>query len=201
MSNSDQKTVISGPFGRYEHGSTGALLNACCEIERVPLQLVESFQIGNGKIFYRNAEVAAFRWMDEITNPLISWRSPDFRTYSRQVMMLDKEPIDDKEQIVLRPKFRLTLSCHDMACFEISGRDAVPELFDFLKGMLTNLTTDPRYKIHTDAGAFFQGGYADPNGKWFLIEFWKPAGAQAFIDYLNENYKFIQEASDETEKM
>ena len=35
MSNSDQKTVISGPFGRYEHGSVGALLNACCEIDEI----------------------------------------------------------------------------------------------------------------------------------------------------------------------
>ena len=28
-----------------------------------------------------------------------------------------------------------------------------------------------------------------PNGKWFYIEFWKPSGAQAYVDKLNAEYK------------
>lgn len=57
--------------------------------------------------------------------------------------------------------------------------------------MLTNWTTDERYKIHKDACAFFQGGSVDAEDSehgFIFIEFWKPEKAQVFIDYLNNNF-------------
>jgi hypothetical protein len=47
---------------------------------------------------------------------------------------------------------------------------------------------DERYKIRQQAGAFLQGGHDREEG-WILIEFWKPDGAQAIVDWVNQNWK------------
>lgn len=176
------KTIIHGPFGGSQWGSCSAVLNAAVRTEGVPLNRVENFIIGTDSISDGAKEIARFQWFEGIDNPLFLWTHPDYRIYNHQKMVI-------QEDKTLLPQFRLTLSCHLMPAFEISGIDATEELHWFLKRMLTNLTTDECYQIHQNAGAFFQGGSHNPHGQWSLIEFWKPEGAQAFIDYLNKNYK------------
>lgn len=185
----DKARMIGGPYGPCEHGGVGALLNYCRHPEHVPLRIVEDFSVSLNEIKHRGEVVARYKWVDEIDTPLIRWSHHAYRVYSRQTFMRTQEDIDDEIVNFLIPKFRLTLSVHDTPAFEIDGQDASEELHAFLKDMLTNYTPDPRYKLHQDAGAFFQGGSNDPKGKWFLIEFWKPAGAQAFVDYMNANYR------------
>lgn len=85
-------------------------------------------------------------------------------------------------------EFKYTMSIHNTFGFVIDGEHATPKLHAFLHRMLTNWTPDPCYKIHQEAGAFFQGGAHDPDGGWFYIEFWRPGGVKAFMDYLNANY-------------
>lgn len=175
---------ISGPFGHYPWGSVGAVLNSAVNDEHVSLTNVENFRIADRTIEMSGKTVGRFRWFDGLDRPLFMWMG-ELANHRQQDTVVN---IDNGKD--LSPAFRLSLSCHDMPAFEINGELATPQLHEFLMGMLTNWMDDPRYKIHKDAQAFFQGGYDRPDDKWFLIEFWNPKGAQAFIDYMNEHYKF-----------
>ena len=46
----------------------------------------------------------------------------------------------------------------------------------------------PNYAAVTEATAFFQGGSESPNSDWYYIEFWKPEGAQAYVDKVNAEF-------------
>lgn len=170
---------IPGPFGDYNHGTVGAILNAARRYENVPLGKVERFQVGGGVIADGVNIIARYKWFDGLDRPCFYWLG-EYRTYSN-FRMQER----DGKQV---PKFRATLTCHEMAGLEVNGELATPALHRFFRRMLTNYTNDPCYALHKACGAFFQGGSQDANGKWFLLEFWIPAGVQAFIDYLNENY-------------
>lgn len=54
---------------------------------------------------------------------------------------------------------------------------------------LTNFMTDPFYELHQNAGAFFQGGSHNSLGGHIFVEFWKPKGAQAWLDAFNKELK------------
>lgn len=186
MTTTRDRIVISGPFGSYPHRSLGGVLNAAAGTEGVPLTKVEAFQLGSedatiGRISYDGKRVAQYRWFDDLPQPLFRWIDPDFGIFNQHKLIVE-------EGGKKRCEFRLTLSAHHTAALEVSGELSTPALHQFLMGMLTNWIDDPRYRLHKDAGAFFQGGHADPNGGWFYIEFWRPEGAQAIIDYVNAHY-------------
>ena len=84
-------------------------------------------------------------------------------------------------------KVELKLSCHDMFCIEEKNLTQVQHRF-LRNIVLCNWMDDERYKIAKQAGAFLQGGYDQIYG-WILIEFWKPNGAENFINYVNEHGK------------
>ena len=180
---------MSGPFGNYNRGSVGHVLNCMYDVEKVPLMKVENVQIdfvqaGEGRIFSDGKVVGYFQYFDGIEQALFRWSDKSWwENYSRQHMA-----VDDDGQFV--PMFRLTLTVHNTPGFEISGDDATEELGNYLRyPMLTNVTDHECYELHKAAGAFFQGGSNNLKGEWFMIEFWKPAGAQAWVDYLNKNYR------------
>ena len=178
---------IEGPFGSYPHGTHGAVLNAAVRIENIPLNRVEHFTLGeHNTIKVGDKLVGRYKWFEDITQPLFIWLDSEYRAYAQHRFVSDNG--------VLIPKFRLTLCVQGSPAFEIDGPNATPELHEFLMGMLTNWTLDPCYDIHQEAGAFFQGGAHAPDGQFFMIEFWKPKGIQAFMDYLNNNYRVKQEA-------
>lgn len=191
---SEEKTMpeISGPFGKYPWGSLGGLLNEAHAVG-VPITIAEDLRLQNeGELHYREECCGYYKWYVGIDYPLYLWVGEKFQSYNQQIVVVYPE------KKVMKPKFRLTLCTHRTPAFEISGDLATPELHEFLKAMLTNWMDDPRYKLNQNAGAFFQGGSHDPNGKWFLIEFWKPEGAQAFVDYINEHFEYpIKETEDE----
>lgn len=60
--------MYHGPFGSYQAGSIGAVLNALCEQEGRSSGLVGNYAIGSGKV-YRNPTsttvLATFVWDDE----------------------------------------------------------------------------------------------------------------------------------------
>lgn len=183
--------TLTGPFGQYAHGSNGAVLNAICEIEGVPLTRVEHVIVGNvqernrgagsGSILDKKKVVANFRWFDAIDRPLFRWVDPDWSCYNEHRLIVS--PDGGK-----KAQFRPTLCSHESPALEVQGELATPALFVFLKGMLTTFMDDPRYPLHKAAGAFFQGGYDKPKDKWFLFEFWKHSGVMPFIEYINQNY-------------
>ena len=171
---------INGPFGSYDWGTPGALLNSLVRNENVPVNRVEHFRIGTADINEGNERVAFFKWFEGISTPCLQWVVPSARAY--------REPKVIVKNGISVPQFRPSLCVHGTPALEVDGEWATPALHWFLQGMLTNFMDDERYAIHKAAGAFFQGGYVSPNDGWFLIEFWKPEGVEAFIQYVNEHY-------------
>lgn len=169
-----------GPFGNYERSSTGHVLNALSHLG-IPMHVVESVQFAedremklHGKLFGK------YKYFEGIEQPLFLFFGTN---YNQQKMVIQQ----DKS---LRPAFHLCLSNHDTPGLIFSGREATVELHEFMTGLLSaNHIDDPRYHLRQTAGAFFQGGHQRPDGEYIYIEFWQPKGAQAFVDYVNENYK------------
>lgn len=85
----------------------------------------------------------------------------------------------------MNERYVLTTCCHGTPALEIEN--ASKELHGFIRRILScNYMGDYHYELTRRAGAFFQGGSNLEEG-WLLIEFWKPSGAQEFIDYININ--------------
>lgn len=67
----------NGPFGSYEAGTCGAVLNACVRQENRPLTAVENYVLGGNGILYRSINskviVATYVWEgDEI---VFDWKT------------------------------------------------------------------------------------------------------------------------------
>lgn len=177
---SKKMNTVEGPFGSYDHGAPGAVLNHLVRGENVPLSIVETLQIGNKVIMKGNEQVGMFKWFDGISTPCVLWQGEFHKNYSEHKAV-------NKNGISV-PQFRPSLCVHGTPALEVSGEWATPALHWFLQGMFTNYITDIRYGLKHEAGAFFQGGSGQPNGGWFLVEFWKPEGVETFIQYINEHY-------------
>ncbi len=183
-------STVYGPFGRYEHGSGGAVFNSLYCTYRVPLTMVENVVLGYdssrelGTILYKGEVVAYYNWFEGITHAVVRFSHKEWRIYGSQnewILMDNGEPM---------PKFKVTLSGNNLPCFEIEGDHATENLYHFLTHPMLSVWMDhPCYQLSKNAGAFFQGGFGSPKGKWFMIEFWKPSGVQAWMDYLNEHYR------------
>jgi hypothetical protein len=132
-------------------------------------ELLKNLYFQDGKIIEENNEqVGTYRYFEEGDQYFFNYR---------------------KELQSHQSSFKPFLSHNQLPAFQVYGIQATPKLHAFLSEMMTNWMDDPRYKLSKDAGAFFQGGSGDPNGEWFLIEFWQPKGVQAWMDYLNTHYK------------
>lgn len=171
---------INGPFGSYDWGTPGALLNSLVRKENVPVNRVEHFRIGAADISEGSERVAFFKWFKGISTPCLQWVVPSARAY--------REPKVIVKNGISVPQFRPSLCVHGTPALEVDGEWATPALYYFLKGIFTNWMDDPRYTMHREAGAFFQGGYDRPNDNWFLIEFLNTRGVERFIEYVNEHY-------------
>lgn len=175
-----QASTNNGPFGQYERGTTGHVLNALCELG-VPVVIAEAVGFSNGSVLmYGGEEFCTYQYFNGIDQPLFRFKD---KAYKRQHMVVDRE------NVIARPQFRLGLSVQDTPGLTISGPEATPELHNFIKTeCLTNWMDKPGYKVNKEAGAYFQGGSENPKGQYIFIEFWKPKGAQAFVDFVNKNY-------------
>ncbi len=163
-----------GIFGDHNRGSMGSILNALHKWG-VPLNIVESVTVENGRIEYEGEFFARYKFFDGIEQPLFYFQSATYNNLSHKVAL------DENGDSV--SSFALVLSPHGTP--GMVSRSRVPGLYYFLQRTLTNYMDDPWYKVHKDAGAFFQGGSDAPDGDWYYIEFWKPQGAQAYVDKVN----------------
>ena len=137
---------------------------------------------GRDRIFYHDQLFAEYKYFEGIEQPLFCFHS-GWRSFAQQKLEL-------QEDGSLKPLFRLSLGIYGETSFVISGHDASPQLHKFIHiECLTNWIDRPGYKLTYESGAFFQAGHDDPNGEYIYIEFWKPKGAQAFVDFINANYK------------
>ena len=180
----------NGPFGRYQRASTGHLLNALCAFG-IPLNTVEDIHTKTIphtttlELWHRSTYFGKCRYFEGIDRPLFNFEDRRFM----------EQQIEIGEDGVKKPKFRLVLSGNDTPGFIIWGHDATPELHDFLvtSTLAPMGSTAERYKqvplAAVESSAFFQGGKSDLESRYFFVEFFVAQGAQAFMDYVNENYK------------
>lgn len=174
----------TGPFGEYERMSTGHVLNAMCHwgipvstVECLYTTLKHEVKDNRGQVFAR------YKYFDGIEQPLFYFNKP----YTHNEHQYTATVVDGRERI--QPNFRLQLSPAGTPGLIVDQVElATPLLHSILNATLTNYMRDPWYAIHTDAVAFFQGGYGCPDGEYFYIEFWQSKGAQAYIDRLNQEY-------------
>lgn len=163
----------------YPRKTVGHILHYLRE-RGIPERIAGTVTVGAGVINLYKENFAVYKYFQGIEQPLFRFQD---QVYGQHHHTVD----GDK----LKSNFHLSLSNHNTAGLVVTDWDATQDLREFLHGMLTNLTTDERYQIHKDAGAFFQGGSVDVEDSehgFIYVEFWKPQKAQVFIDYLNNNF-------------
>ena len=132
--------------------------------------------------------IGTYQFFAGIEQPLFYFN--DLELMKQKVEIVDGIP---------HPQFRLNMYVHHSASLVVYGEHASEHLHTFIRAhALTNLMTHPGYQINKNAGAFFQGGHADPKGQFIYIEFWRPGGAQAFVDYVNKEYPIWYKQSVDT---
>ena len=146
----------------------------------VDSRTVDEVQVSEDSVTLNDKTLARYKYFDEIEQPLFSFQDMKLREHKFAV----------KENGTRVPMFRPTLCGHSSPAFEISGELASRDLYYFLRcKFFNNHRDEPGYAAYQASGAFFQGGSNDADGQWFLIEFWKPKGVQAALDFINENYR------------
>lgn len=146
----------------------------------IPERIAGDVTVSRDELTYGGKRFAIFRYFDGIEQPLFRFTD---EVYNQQRLQLNEDG-------TLTPLFRLNLSSHLTPCFEIHGHEATQELYQFLVSrLMSSDIRDPGYRVKTDSGAFFQGGYGNPTGKWFYIEFQIARNAQKAVDFINENYR------------
>lgn len=174
---------MSGPFGNYKAPSIGHVMNSLVKFG-VPVNVVETVVFGKDEITYNGKPFAVYKYFKGIEQPLFRFLD---ETYSRVFAQQNYVINGDK---TLSPRFKLTLSNNNTPGLIIAGKAACPKVHAFITSLvMCNFTDDVEYKITSDAGAIFQSGSYSPDDVYIFIEFWKHKGAQAFVDYINENFK------------
>lgn len=171
----------SGPFGQYSRGSTGHVLNALCKVG-VPLHIVEEVCFSLSKteamLKYCGKEFCRYKYFNGIEQPLFLFHDS---TYGKQRMIVDPEAG------TVRPRFHLGLSVQGTPGLTIDCPEASKELRDLIKWMCsTNCDSDFVRDLAHETIALFEGG--DHAGAQIDVRFWKPEGAQAFVDFINQNF-------------
>ena len=169
-------------FKPGQRGSPYHILNALLDWG-IPLNVVENVTVGTSELKLNDKTFGTYKYFDGIEQPLFMFQNEHYNQLGHKVCVTPDGEVSE---------FRLRLSSHGTPALISTGDAATPKLHAFIYRTLTNVTTCPWYKTHTDADAFFQGGSNNPDGQWFYVEFWRPAGAQKYVDKFNEEYKNFQ---------
>lgn len=162
-----------GPFGHYTRGGMGHILNNLVHFG-VPLSVAESVTVGDGEIKLKDKSFALYKYFDGIDQPLFKFNDP---AYQNRV-----NPANGN--------YQLTMGSHMSPALVLTGEFNASYLaWETVKRCMTNYTPDPFYKLSQDSGAFFQGGSNNQGGEYIYVEFWKPAGAQAWVDAFSQELK------------
>lgn len=151
----------------------------------IPETIAGSVTVGDGKINYGKDLFANYKYFDGIEEPLFRFQNIAYHNH-RHCLTEDNK---------LKSNFHISLSIQNTPGLVVTGYDATQDLREFIfDTMLTNSMSAPGYKLKDESGAFFQGGYEsqredhDSLMGYIFIEFWKPEGAKAFVEYMNQNF-------------
>ena len=174
----------NGPFGHYDRGAPGHVLNTLVRYYMVPLHVVERLRIGaDGNIDSGFDEIfCQYKYFDGIETPLISFTSDK---------KVNQKCIHDEENGVLVPRFILHLSDDDLPCLIVEGSLATLEMFSFLcsLGEYEHLAGEQR-ELNIDAGVVLKSGFIQSTDDRYVVEFTKPEGVCAWLDYLNDHFTY-----------
>jgi len=84
-------------------------------------------------------------------------------------------------------KFVITTSLHGMKCLSIDKPSTAERAF-LKRAIVANMTSDPFYLQKLKADPFLQSDGPD----YMLIEFWKPEGAEEYVDFLNSDNEAVK---------
>lgn len=170
--------IEDGPFGNVPRGTHAYARNALVQLgyskeqaKEVVFKASDNWEIGE----FEGPLKGSYKYFDGIAKPLflISHSLP-----THLKLLPDGSLVWD---------FHLSKYVHGSPALVLNGREATPKMHAFLIRSLTNFMNDEAYNLHKQCCAFFQGGYNDPNGGFFYIEFWNGAKAQPYIEWLNRN--------------
>ena len=170
----------------YNKGSLGHTLQSLKKLG-IPLPIVEEVTVDitedRKTLKYGSKVFAYFDDKPNIEEALFHF-TDEYKVYKE---LLNKMVIQPDNS--LRPEFKLSLDKDGVVCLEIFSRCCCEDLYTFLTDMFTINSSDDRYWLTSKAGAFFAKGEKDKNADYYKIEFWKPEGAQAWLQYFNDHYK------------
>lgn len=71
------RKIYGGPFGNYEAGTAGAVLNACVRQEKRPLHAVENYVIGGSGKLYKDhgSKVIAATYVWDGDEIVFDWKT------------------------------------------------------------------------------------------------------------------------------
>lgn len=162
----------SGPFGHYEKGGVGHVLNNLYHFG-IPLSTVERVTVDQDSVRDGVQVFARYKYFDGIDQPLFHINSSAFDNRTDH-----------------NGNYVLVLGPHSNPAVILTGEHHATSLArETVKRCLTNYMDDKFYHLHQSAGAFFQGGSREDDGEYIYVEFWKPTGAQAWLDAFNEELK------------
>jgi hypothetical protein len=178
----------SGPFGTAQRGTISHILNALNHFG-VPLGVSQGVRVGQEDITLNDRIIAKYKYFEGISQPL-------FFVYDTHYM---RHPIIvNPETGTTRTVFRLSMTEREVEYGNELTRlipnlimhesDVTPEFREFIKQIWSKVgeLDDVRHTLSTDSGAIFNGIVLDCGH--INIEFWNSKGAQAFVDYVNNNY-------------
>lgn len=176
----------TGPFGGYEIGSVGAILNLLVRQEQIPLRIAEQVTVGENIVNYGNEVVSRFKVLEHETGSSVVFKHTlDWGVRNSPITFTDAEGV---RRMKFHPHLR---SGYGTACVEFAGKYATPELHRFLSYVLgCNRMDEKTYHLGKKAGHFFQVGYSDPHCKFFQIEFCgSPQAIKEWCDWCTANYR------------
>ena len=164
---------MNNTFGCYDRGTLGHVLNSLVEYG-ISVRIVGDIKFGkdthNGRnlLHYQGKEFGHYRYIDGIEQPLFYFQDPVYLSQTNYY-----------------GNHQLVLYVHGSASLVMHKHPSPRIVHETIRRCLTNYMPDEFYKLQQDAGAFFQGGSENPDGDFFYVEFWKPQGAQAWVDGFN----------------
>lgn len=176
-------------FGDYEPGTTGHVLNSMADVG-IPINIVDSVGIGSWLVTYQGKIFAHFRNFEGIEDTLFLFTEPQYNQQRTKEFQGD-----------IVPDFRLQLNTNNYPALIVSGPLVSRELVKFVQEMVLhtkpdgydmlyaiNMACSPEILIKPDPRDYDM----DQKALYLEIQFGLPHGAQAFVDYINVNFKYVR---------
>lgn len=169
-----------GPFGRYTRYNAGHVMNALSAYG-IPLHLVERVQFSrDDRLTLDGKHFATYAYFEGIEQPIFGFSDCTYLDAGDNGQQAD---------------FRLNLFAHQKQhpCLLIAKEQVSDEFRAYLTDKIFHSTyalrDDTAFELAHSCGAKFKWGFRRHIREFVCIEFWYPEHAQAFVQYLNTQWR------------